>query len=199
MKLQSYCGEIYIENKEYKKAIEVYSNSLTYYPDKYEIYYKLGICYSMINDFNIAKECFQKTVELNKDQYLAYYRLGQIALLYRDFDVAEENFKKSIYKEKEAKAYFELAKIYMLKNEKDKAIININKSIESDSKFYEIAQNEPMFFSIKNLIIRDENENKKEYEESQEEKEIEEYLNGTYNLTKSLNSKREENKRNNET
>ena len=95
MKQQRCCGEIYLEQKELKKAIEVYTNALKYYSDKYEIYYNLGICYSRINDFDIARKCFQKTVELNDDMYLAYYRLGQIALLYRDFDSAEENFSKS--------------------------------------------------------------------------------------------------------
>ena len=97
MMLQRCYGEIYLKRKEFKKAIEVYTNSVKYYPERYEIYYNLGICYSRINDFDIARKCFQKTVELNDDIYIANYRLGQIALLYRDFDSAEENFAKSLY------------------------------------------------------------------------------------------------------
>lgn len=190
MKLQKCYGQIYLEQKEYKKAIEVYTNSLKYKPESYEIYYILGICYARINDFEIARKCFQKTVEINEDMYNSYYRLGQIALLYRDFDVAEKNFAKSIYNEKEAKAYFELAKINIMKNQKEKAIMNINNAIKIDSSYYDITKKEPIFFSIKQSIIKPTTETKPEYEETELEKEIEEYLNDTLNLTMVLNSKK---------
>ena len=184
-------GEIYLKQKEFKKAIEVYTNSIKYFPEKYEIYYNLGVCYSRINVFDIAKKCFQKTVELNDDIYLAYYRLGQIALLYRDFEAAEENFAKSLYNEKEAKAYFELAKIHVMKNNKEKAVLDINNAMKIDSSYYEISQKEPVLFPIKQLITKPQNEVKPEYKETEEEKEIEAYLNDTYNLTKILNSQKE--------
>ena len=180
-------GKMYIEKKEYKKAIEVYTNAIKYDEANYEAYYNLGICYVRINDFNIAKQCFEKAITINRDMYLAYYRLGQIALLYREFDVAEENFIKSSFNEKETKAYYELAKIYLIKNQKEKAIDYINKSIKLESSNYNKAQNEPIFFPIKAQINKAEQETKSEYKESQEELEIEEYLNNTYNLTKILN------------
>jgi len=190
MRLQRCCGQIYIEQKEYKKVIEIYTNALKYKPESYEIYYILGIAYSRINDFEIARKCFQKTVEINEDMYNAYFRLGQIALLYRDFDVAEQNFAKSIYNEKEAKSYVELAKINIMKNQKEKAIININNAIKIDSSYYNIVKKEPVLFSIKNSIVKPTDEIKPEYEETELEKEVEAYLNDTYNLTKVLNSKK---------
>jgi tetratricopeptide (TPR) repeat protein len=145
----------------------------------------------MINDFSIAKKCFEKTVQLNNDMYLAYYRLGQIALLYRDFDSAEENFAKSSYNEKEAKAYFELAKIHILKNQKEKAVLDLNNSIKVDTSYYEVARKEPILFPIKQYIVKPQNEVKNEYEETEQEKEIEAYLKDTYNLTKILNRQKE--------
>lgn len=192
MRHQCYCGKIYLEKKEYKNAIDTFTNLVKYKDEDYLIYYKLGICYSRINDFNVAKQCFQKVIELDENMYLAYYRLGQIALLYRDFDVAEENFLKSIYNEKEAKSYLELAKIHVMKNQKEKAISDINKAIKADSRFYEIALKEPMIYPIKQHIEKPEMETKIQYNETQEEKEIEEYLNNTYNLTKVLNRRKEE-------
>lgn len=184
-------GNIYIEQKEFKKAIEVYTNAIKYTPENYEIYYNLGICYSRINDFDIARKCFQKTVEINEDMYLAYYRLGQIALLYRDFETAEENFAKSLYNEKEAKAYFELAKIHVMKNQKEKAVLDAKNSIKIDSSYYEKIQNEPTLFPIKQSIEKPQTQAKMEYEESAQEKEIDEYLDDTYNLTKILNGKKD--------
>ena len=192
-------GKIYLEKKEFKNAIEIYTNSVKHYPDKYEIYYNLGVCYARINDFEIARKCFQKTVELNEDNYLAYYRLGQIALLYRDFDSAEENFSKSIYNEKEAKSYIELAKIHILKNQKEKAVLDLNNAIRVDTRYYDVIQKEPIIFPVKHLIAKPENEATVEYTETDEEKEIEEYLNDTYNLTKILNRKKEKHNKNNKT
>ncbi len=165
---------------------------MKYNPDKYEIYYNLGICYSRINDFNIAKKCFEKTIEINSQMYPAYYRLGQIALLYRDFESAEENFEKSTCNEKEAKAYFELAKIHILKNQKEKAISDINNSIKANTKYYEIAKKEPILFPIKQYITKPVNETIPEYNETEREKEIEQYLNDTYKLTKNLNKQKED-------
>lgn len=181
-------GKIYLEQNEYKKAVEVYNSATKYNPNNAKLYYELGICYSKINDFNIAKSCFQKAIETNKDMYLAYYRLGQIALLYRDFDEAETNFKNALYNEKEAKAYFELAKIHIMKSQKEEAIKDIENAIKIDSTYYAQMKSEPILFSIKNQISKPHDNNKSKYQETAEELEIEEYLNNTYNLTKQLNN-----------
>lgn len=141
----------------------------------------------MLNDFNIAKKYFQKTTELKDNMYLAYYRLGQIALLYREYDVAEENFLRSLYHEKKAKAYFELAKIYMIKNDVEKAFYNINNAISVESSYYELAQKDEILSPIKKYIEEPIKEIKSEFVESPEERKIDEYLNNMYDLTKSLN------------
>lgn len=191
MKPQKYCGDIYLEKKEFKNAIEVFTNAVKYKPENYDLYYSLGVCYARINDFDIDRKCFQKTVEINEDMYLAYYRLGQIALLYRDFESAEENFSKSLYNEKEAKSYLELAKIHTIKNQKEKAILDVNNAIKVNSKYYEIARKEPILFPIRDFIEKPDGKTQMEFNETEQELEIEEYLNDTYNLTKALNRRKE--------
>ncbi len=188
----SLLGTLFLSQDKFKQVIEAYTPSLKYHPEKIETYYNLGIAYSRINDFVTASECFKKVVEIDDSEYKAYYRLGQIALLYRDYDVAEEYFARSSYKEKEDKAYYELSKIYIMKNKKDKAAISLNKAIELNPEYYNIAKEEPMMFSIKNLVQKPENiEKKNEFTETEEEKKIEEYLNDTYNLTQVLNKQKE--------
>lgn len=189
-------AELLIEAEEYKKAITVINKALKIYEDKEELIYNLGIAYAKTNEFSLAKKCFEKVVSLNNQHYNAYYRLGQIALLYRDFDMAENYFSNSTYNEKEAKSYYELTKIYMMKNQKDKAALAVQKAIDADNSFYEIAKEEPILFPIKQYIKKPEQivETKKQ-EETKKEKMIEEYLNDTYNLTKILN-KQEESKKN---
>ena len=184
-----------MEQEKYKEAAYSYILAIKYNPEDAELYYNLGIAYSRINEFPLAKQCFEKAIEANSNFYNAYYRLGQIALLYRDIENAENYFTQSMYGETEAKSFFQLAKIYMIKNDKNKATMFINKAIEANPEFYTKMENEPIFISIKSQIEKPvENENKKIQEESKKEKSISEYLDDTYNLTKVLNEK--DNKKN---
>ena len=141
-----------------------------------------------MNEFSFAKECFLKTVEIDSNSYNAYYRLGQISLLYRDINEAEQFFLQSMYGETEIKSFYQLAKIYMMKNDKQKAIMFLNKATEINSEFYKKMLEEPIFFSIKNQISKTENDNK--IIESEMEKNISEYLDNTYLLTKILDEKK---------
>ena len=187
-------GELLIEKEEFKKAISVINKALKLKEDNEELIYNLGIAYARTNEFSLAKGCFEKVVSLNKSNYNAYYRLGQIALLYRDFDMAENYFSNSAYNEKEAKSYYELTKINIMKNNKEQAAIMLKKAIETDSKLYEIAKEEPMLFSIKQYIKKPKEEKSIDFQESKKEKMIEDYLNDTYNLTKILNEQKEKKK-----
>lgn len=185
-KHQNYCGEIYLSTEEYKNAIDIYTNAVKYYSDKFEIYYNLGISYAFINDFDVARKCFEETIKLNSNMYLAYFHLGQIALLYRDFEIAEYYFSKSLCDEKEAKSYLELAKIHIIKNQKEKAITDIDKALKADSSIYEEIQKEPVLIPIRKTITKPNESTKNKYEETELEKNVEQYLDNTYNLTKKL-------------
>ncbi len=183
-------ADMLLEDKKYKQAITIYVQAIKYDPDNAELYYNLGVAYSRMNEFSLAKECYKKTVEIDSGYYNAFYRLGQISLLYRDIESAEKYFLESIYGETESKSYYQLSKIYMIKNDKTKAATNINTAIQMDYKYYKIAVDEPIFLPIKQLIIKPTEETKPEIAESEQEKEISEYLDDTYNLTKYLNVKK---------
>lgn len=194
----SLLGELLIEKKEYKEAIKYLNIAIKYNENKEDLIYNLAIAYTKINEFGLAKECYKKVVEIDHTNYNANFKLGQIALLYRDIESAESYFLNSAYKEKETKSYLELAKIYIIKNRKDKATLVMQKAIETDSNYYKIAQDEPILFPIKNALNKPAKENHVEYNESEKEKDVEEYLKDTYNLTKILNKQSETNKKFNE-
>ena len=179
-------ADMLLEDKKYKQAITIYVQAIKYDPDNAELYYNLGVAYSRMNEFSLAKECYKKTVEIDSGYYNAFYRLGQISLLYRDIESAEKYFLESIYGETESKSYYQLSKIYMIKNDKTKAATNINTAIQMDYKYYKIAVDEPIFLPIKQLIIKPDEETEPEIKESEQEREISEYLDDTYNLTKYL-------------
>ncbi len=183
-------GEILCEQQNYKEAVSVYSAALKYNPNNYELYYNLGLVYTLLNDFQSAKEYYDKAAEINHELYNGYYCLGKISLLYRDIELAEEYFAKALMGELEADAYYELAKIYMIKNEREKAITFVNKAIELDGKYVNIVKEEPMFLIVKqyiNLPINVLEESKKEINLESKELTAIEHLDDVYELTKSLN------------
>ena len=181
-------GDLLLEKENFKEAINVYTQAIKSNLEKSEAYYSLGIAYVRMNEFSYAKECFLKTVEIDSNMCNAYYRLGQISLLYRDINEAEQFFLQSMYGETESKSFYQLAKIYMMKNDKQKAIMFLNKATETSIDFYKKAIEEPMFFSIKDQILKTENDSK--YIENELEKNISEYLDNTYLLTKVLDEKK---------
>lgn len=183
-------ADLLLDEKKYKQAITIYVQAIKYDSNNAELYYNLGNAYSRMNEFSLAKECYKKTTQIDSTNYNAFYRLGQISLLYRDIESAEKYFLESIYGETEIKSYYQLAKIYMIKNNKTKAATNINSAIQMDSTYYKTATDEPIFLPIKQLIIKPQEEIKPEIKESEKEKEISDYLDDTYNLTKYLNTKK---------
>ena len=188
-------GDLLMEKEKYKEAINVYIQAIKYNENDAELYYNLGISYSRTNEFSLAKECFLKAIEVDSNLYNSYYRLGQISLLYRDIEEAEQFFMQSMYGETEIKSFYQLAKIYMMKNDKQKAIIYLNRAAENSREFFKKASEEPMFFSIKGQILEpiQEGENR----ESSKEKAISEYLDNTYVLTNYLDNEKKTKKSNN--
>ncbi|MCL2383222.1 MAG: tetratricopeptide repeat protein [Oscillospiraceae bacterium] len=181
---------MFLDQEKFSEAIDLYMNALKIHPDKYEIYYNLGIVYSRMNDFDLAKEYYQKAAELNHDFTNSHYRLGQIALLYRDVDGAEENFLNSLGGETEAEASFELAKIYVMKNKPEKAKMFANQAVDLDSKYYNIVQEEPLMYPVKEDVVPPkEDMAPKEHIVSHKEKMVNEYLQDTYNITKKIDLK----------
>lgn len=181
-------GNLLIEKESFKEAINVYVQAIKYNPEDSQLYYNLGIAYVRTNEFSLAKESFSKAVELNSNLYNAYYRLGQISLLYRDLNEAEQYFMQAMFGETEIKSFYQLAKIYMIKNEKERALMFLNKATETSQEFYEKSLEEPIFYNVKNQIAKPKNDTK--YTESQKEKIISDYLDNTYTLTKILDEKK---------
>jgi len=130
---------------------------------------------------------------MNHDFYNAHYRVAQIALLYRDIDEAEDSFLNSLYGETEAQASIELAKIYILKNQPEKAKMFANKAVDLETECYNIVQEEPLPGMIKQDIAPPkEGMAPKEHVISNKEQMVNEYLKDTYNLTKKIDLKEAE-------
>lgn len=145
-------GELLCEQERFKEAANVYNAALIYKPGDFDLYYNLGIVYTRLSDFQMAKEMYEKAAAINHKMYGANYNLGLIAFIQRDYDTAEKYFENSLYGELEAMSYYQLAKIYVQKGDKDKAINFLNKAIELEPKLLKLAEKEKSFDKIKEYI-----------------------------------------------
>ncbi len=165
-------GELLCEQARFKEAERVYQEALKYRPADFDLYYNLGIVYTMLSEFQMAKEMYSQAADINHKAYGAHYNLGQIALIQGDLELAERYFEHSLYGELEAKAYYQLAKIYCLKGERDRAINFLNKAIEIEPELLEMANQEKAFADIREHItvsVKMENEPENDEEEIEEE------------------------------
>ena len=186
-------GEILIENEMYKEAVNVYQDALRFDQVNYDLYYNLGIAYTMLNDFQNAKTCYEKAAEINSFLHNAKYSLAEIALIYKDLEEAERRFLETIEDEElSADAYYELAKIYLIKGDKETAIRYINTAIDANSKkIVEKVKKDPIFIPIMAKISIPFNLEEPEKEENAnrlKEKEIKakEHLEEMSELTRNL-------------
>ena len=186
-------GEILIENEMYKEAVNVYQDALRFDQVNYDLYYNLGIAYTMLNDFQNAKTCYEKAAEINSLLYNTKYCLAEIALIYKDLEEAERRFLETIEDEElSADAYYELAKIYLIKGDKETAIKYINTAIDANSKkIVEKVKKDPIFIPIMAKISIPFNLEEPEREENanilkQKEIKAKEHLEEMSELTRNL-------------
>ena len=132
----------------------MYMNALKYNDkESFEIYYNLGIAYTMLNDFQNAKSCYEKAAKINALNYKGYYNLGLISMLYDDLDEAEKYFIEGIkVEDTEPESCYQLARIYVIKGEKERAINYLDRAINLDSSFAEKASKDLVFLSIERYI-----------------------------------------------
>lgn len=185
-------GDILCEKEMYKEALNIYTNGLKYSPNNYDLYYSMGMVYTLLNDFPNAKICYEKAATINSLLYHAYYNLGQINLIEMDLDEAEQYFTKCLEnKEQEADAYYKLGKIYMLRGDHDTAVKFVNLAMELNHKYIKIANNEPIFIPIKSKlqmpIIDEEDIEIVKTSHTEREMKVIEHLDKTYKVVGKLN------------
>jgi len=185
-------GDILCNQEMYKEALNVYTNGLKHTPNSYDLYYNMGIVYTMLNDFQNAKICYEKAATINSLLYHAYYNLGQINLIEMDLDEAEKYFTKCLEnEEQEPDAYYKLGKIYMLRGDHDNAVKFVNLAIELDNSYIKVANQEPIFIPVKSKfqipIVDEEDIQPKKKNLTKKEKKALEHLDKTYNVVGKLN------------
>mgnify|MGYP004729974797 FL=1 len=181
--------------KEFKEAIQVYISALKYNQMDFNLYYNMGMAFTMINDFQRAKECYEKAAQINSVLYNAKYDIGIINLLYGDLEEAEKYFMECLNEsEIESGSYYYLARISMVKGDTEKAKNYINVAIEEDPNIYKKVLEENIFAPIIEVINKPqieekiEKRNKRTKKISLKEAQINKHLESTFKLVGRLNN-----------
>lgn len=187
-------SDAFCEQERYKEAISVMNEVSKYHPNNFDIYYTMGMIYTMLNDFSSAKTCYEKAAIINSLEYNTTYNIAMIELILGELEEAEKYFNKCIEDEELSPlAYYELAKIYMIKGDKETASQSLNLAIELDNNLYKKAMEEPIFIPIKGYInypsVDEEDIEPKKYKLSEKEIKVREHLEETYKLVGKLNYK----------
>lgn len=155
-------GTILYSQELFRESVNVYLRAIEYNPDKYELYYGLGMAYTRLNDFQAAKEYYEKAAKLNSLLFHAKINIAQIMLLQGELEDAEEKFLECMEdKESEPDAYFYLAIIYLIKGDKDRAVSYANIAVELDKRMYKRISRQDIFAPVMNQIRENQNRNHK--------------------------------------
>ena len=183
------------QEERYKEALSIMNECLRHNPNNFDIYYNLGMIYTMLNDFSSAKECYEKAAIINTLEYHTNYNIAMIELILGELEEAEKYFNKCLEDEELSPlAYYQLAKICMIRGNKETATQFLNLAIELDNKLYLKAMEDNIFIPIKGYINypfmdREEvlDEIEKENEPVSKEDQIVEHLEKTYKIVGKLN------------
>jgi len=180
--------------ERYKEAISIMNESLKYHPNNFDVYYNMGMIYTMLNDFSSAKTCYEKAAIINSLEHNTDYNVAMIELILGELEEAEKYFTKCIEDEELSPlAYYQLAKIYMIRGDKDTAVKALNIAIELDNNIYKRAVEDPILIPVKGYInypnIDEEDLEPKETKATEQEKIVRDHLEQTYDLVGKLNYK----------
>ena len=189
-------SEMLCMSERYKEAISVMNEVAKYHPNNYDVYYSMGMIYTLLNDFSTAKTCYEKAAIINSLEHNSDYNIAMIELILGELEESEKYFTRCIDDEKLSPlAYYQLAKIYMLRGHKETAIQALNIAIELDKNMYKKAVEDRIFIPIKGYIDypnmdEDEEQIEEETEKKVEKEEIvRKHLEDTYDLVGQLNYK----------
>jgi len=96
-----------LTNRKDTLARYYYERILELQPNRYDIYYKLGVYYTNIDEINRALEAYTKALQINPRDPESLFNLGYLHVELKQFQKAREYFNKAIkVKDRNYKAYY---------------------------------------------------------------------------------------------
>ena len=135
--IYSYKGKYNLIKGDYQKALSCFEYGESLDPYNGNILINLGATYFNLGENNKVEEIFKKAENYIKDKNI-YLNLGLFYMQSTQYKEAEEEFEYAIYLDpKFTKAYVDLAYLYAIQKDYDKAILEWNKVLEIETNFPE--------------------------------------------------------------
>ncbi len=132
---------------DYKKAVERYTQALTYAPGSFEGTYNLGSALCKAEMFDKAEQTMARaaadTLRTDKERAQAFYNLGNAQFLQKKYKEALESYRRSLLldpADMEAKYNYAYTKKFLDENENQNSENNNNQQQEQDKNQQEQPQ-----------------------------------------------------------
>ena len=129
----------YYNNKDYAKAIDVFSSVLETSGDSAELYNNIGLCYACLGDDDKAEKNYLKAQELNPKLAQVYINLADIYYRQKDMASGSELISQGIYELPDnlvLRHY--LARFYMEDAKLDLAIDELEYILDKQPENYDV-------------------------------------------------------------
>ncbi len=145
----------------YDESIELFLKALNANRLDYQIYIGLAETYLRIRQFDNAKTYFENSLPHAPSSSIFTYKsyslrfIGHIYYCRADYDKAIESLGKAIeLSPSYTKAHYDLAQYYAVTGDAERAIPFLQKVIEKDSLYFNLAEREQNFNPIKDAILQ---------------------------------------------
>jgi len=130
-------GIFYVNNGQPEKALENLNKSLSLDPNNTLTLIGLGIAHSMLGNFKESEKYYKQALDIDPTLAEAHNYLGSVYQEMGLLDKAEQEFLKAAsnenYHSREL-PYYNLARLYLIKEDNEKAYEYIKKSLEFNDK-----------------------------------------------------------------
>jgi tetratricopeptide (TPR) repeat protein len=124
------------ENKDYKEAVQFFSQSVNNNPENYAAYLYIGRCYQNQKKYNKAYRFYSQAINVNSNYAEAYFERGKLLSGFKKFKQAENNFKQCIKIEpNNIKANYYLGHMFFRQKKYQQAVPYLSKTIKLNQKF----------------------------------------------------------------
>lgn len=131
----------YFDNQNYSKSIDVVTELLDFYPQKYSYLLFRGESYQKINDLEAAIRDYKLAISLSPQNLKAYTFLKNVYLEKNEYKLALELYNELLkVSEKNGEAYFQRGLIYQLLEKPELAVSDFEKGckLKNHDSCYEI-------------------------------------------------------------
>jgi len=124
-------GQIKMQNKNYKEAINFFNKSLDLKKDSLDVMFNKGVALNLLGLFKEAEIILDELSKLNTSHYEIFYNLASVQKKLNNLISAKKNFYKSLeINSKHYPSLFNLANCYKQERDYENAITNYKKVLE---------------------------------------------------------------------